>query len=835
LGTTGEFVGISQTTSTLFFIDHGSGDHHSFQTQFDNISMGNIIKNEVTVLTESNHSLEKGDKINLNIISGLSTTIVLKYNDYNQKLVINPRTFSYIDFENNLITIENHNYKTGQKLIHTSLSPANGLENEKIYYAIVYDKDRISLSHSYYGATSETKSIVNITSSSFGTLSQINPKINILKNQRVVINLSDPSLSQNSSGIGRTPSFDFDLFLDENFTSKYFPVNNDGISKISRFGVIGVSTFARIEFTVDSEFPKSIWYNLVPRVDINLTESRKQYVADTELNESNKISFENSDANGEKIIVGVSSNSFSFYDKFYTELNNSPISSIDYYTNSLNEVGQIQSVKIISGGKGYTRLPSISSVSSAIGSGAILLPNSKTIGQINSTNIIDIGYNYSVDNTIRPTIKYPTILRVEPLTTLESVTVIYPGLNYNTSPDLVVIDGFTNKVVNDIVLDYDIETSKVKILRNTKGLYNTTPKVVAVNNSNGLGISSVQYNSSSKIVRVYLTKQFSDPNNFPFSIGDNVLIEGISTIEKNTIGYNSKNYNYSLFPVVGVNTSLGGSGAYVEYKLDDDVLNNKIPGTYDLLNSAGQIIAERFLPKFKVILTKNSFIIGESIEQGDGINGKVLKFDKNNEFLTIETKNEFSINSLITGNSSKSQAFIREIFGYEGSYKINSSSIVEHGWNKQTGFLNNDQQRIQNSDYYQYFSYSLKSEVSIEEWNDVVNNLNHTLGFKKFSDLILNSSARNNLGISTAQNDGSFSAVCDLNSVVDIECTRDYDLASENNFYIDGILTSSEINFNSVILQDYSESIGNRVLKIDDISGDFNTSVTRTFVTSFNI
>jgi hypothetical protein len=679
------------------------------------------------------------------------------------------------------------------------------------------------------------QSTVDITSSSFGVLSEVNPKIEITKNKKVIIDLSDSSLSQPLPGAGRTSSFDFDLFTDENFSSKYFPVDLNGISKISKFGTIGISSSARIEFNVDSSFPNSIWYNLKPRIDLDLIQTKKEYLVDGEIEENNKITFVQSVLDGAKSVVGVSSSTFSFYNEFNPDLNSTFSGTITYQTNSTNEIGEISKLKIVSGGKAYERLPSITGVASSTGRGAILLPTSNTIGKISSTNIIDIGYNYSIDNTIKPTIKYPTILRVEPLTTLESINIISPGLNYNTSPDLIVIDGFTNNVVDDVFLDYDIETPKVKIIKNTKGLYNVTPKIIAVNNSNGLGISSIQYESLTKTVKAYLNKQFSDPNNFPFSIGDNVLVEGISVSETSTKGYNSKNYNYSLFPVVGVNTSLGGSGAYVEYTLENDLFGSEIPGTYDPTSSSGQIIPERFLPKFNATLTKNKFILGETVTENSSISGEVLKFDEKNEFLTIETKNNFNVNSFIVGNSSKSQAFIREIFEYEEFYEINSSSIVGSGWNSQTGFLNNDLQRVQNSDYYQYFSYSLKSEVPIQEWNDVVNNLNHTLGFKKFSDLILNSSADNNTGISTSQNDGSFSAVCDLNSVVDIECIQDYDLASENNFYVDGVLTSNEINFNSVILQDYLESIGNRVLQIDDISGDFNTLVTRTFVTSFNI
>jgi len=248
----------------------------------------------------------------------------------------------------------------------------------------------------------------------------------------------------------------------------------------------------------------------------------------------------------------------------------------------------------------------------------------------------------------------------------------------------------------------------------------------------------------------------------------------------------------------------------------------------------GQIIQERFLPIFKVILSKNSFIVGEEVVINLSIKGKVSKFDEKNEFLTVETKDQFFVESLLTGSTSKSQAFVKEVFENEDFCKIGSSSIVKNGWKRETGFLNNDLQKIQDSDYYQKFSYSLKSEIPIQEWNDVVSNLNHTLGFKKFSDLNVDSLSEVS-GIQTSQNEGLFSAICDLNSTVDVDCVQDYDLVSENSLYVNNTLTSDEIIFNSVILQDYSESIGNKVLIIDDISDEFNTSVTRTFVTSFNI
>ena len=53
--------------------------------------------------------------------------------------------------------------------------------------------------------------------------------------------------------------------------------------------------------------------------------------------------------------------------------------------------------------------------------------------------------------------------------------------------------------------------------------------------------------------------------------------------------------------------------------------------------------------------------------------------------------------------------------------------------------LNDSVQRISDNDYYQQFSYALKSRVPIQTWDDPVQSLNHTTGFLKFSDLLIES------------------------------------------------------------------------------------------------
>ena len=74
-----------------------------------------------------------------------------------------------------------------------------------------------------------------------------------------------------------------------------------------------------------------------------------------------------------------------------------------------------------------------------------------------------------------------------------------------------------------------------------------------------------------------------------------------------------------------------------------------------------------------------------------------------------------------------------------------------------------------------------------------------------------------------------------------MNCVYDFDLVTENNLSQNSKFISNEIIFSNRILTDYFESIGNRVLSIDDMSGQFNSnprptdfSIVDTFSISLN-
>ena len=54
-----------------------------------------------------------------------------------------------------------------------------------------------------------------------------------------------------------------------------------------------------------------------------------------------------------------------------------------------------------------------------------------------------------------------------------------------------------------------------------------------------------------------------------------------------------------------------------------------------------------------------------------------------------------------------------------------------------------------------------------------------------------------------------------------MNCVYDFDLVTENYFDIDGATSSNEIYFNNKRIQNYIESVGNKVVLIDDISDKF--------------
>ena len=829
LGTEGTFVGLTSNTNTfglLYFTNIGSGVFHSFKTTYDTL-VGNISKNVVTITTNQPHNLLNGDEVIVDVNPSVASTFVVKYNDYNRKLVINPKDFisSGINTDSNTITILDHGFKSGQKVIHTSNAPSIGLDNNGEYYIFVIDNNNIKLTNSYFESIASKPSVVGITSASDGTLSLVNPPIEVYRNSSVVFDLSDSSLSYTQQSTSYS-AFDLRLFKDSNFTELYESNVDDSIFEVQKVGTVGITSDARVILNVNKETPENLYYALIPVYNGNLPEDKKLISIDSEVISNNKIGVELSKYNGTHNVVVGSNTSFTYTLPRVPE-KTSYSENITYETTSTNTTGPISKVKITNKGQNYYSLPQVTGVNSTEGIGAIIDLSSNSIGKIKTTRINNIGFDFPSDFTIRPSVSIPQVIRVEPLSSLKSVEVSSFGRGYTSAPKLLVLDGKTEKVVPEVDLKFTLGNNKIEILENSFALNRVTPTILPTQNSNGVGISSILYEPSTNEVVVNLSVGFSTANSFPFEVGDKVLIENISVgINSVGKGFNSENYDYQLFTITSINENLGGFGS-VTYTLDGILSGSETPGIFDSANSSGRIIPQKYFPVFNVTLQKNDYLIGETVIS-DSASGRVEDWNPRANFVSVVSKNNFKVGEIIKGSSSKTQGIASNIDSFSAFINVGATSRFENGWQSSAGFLNDNIQRIQDSLYYQNFSYSIKSRVDFDTWNDVVSTLNHTSGFKKFADYQLESnlSAENSnaLTINLPSNLSSVEVISDIIGVVNLNCVYDFDLVRENALRIGNTTFSDEIIFSNRILTDYAESVGNRVLSIDDVSSQFNSN-----------
>ena len=833
LGTTGTFVGSSSTTShqgLLYFVGLGTGTYHSFKVSYPEVVTATAEKNLVTVATASTHGLLRGDQVKIDVNASISTSVTFKYNLPNRKLISTGLDFvaAGVGTTTNTISLGNHGFANGQKVIHTSATPALGLQSDKEYFVYVVDKDVIKLTNNKYETQKSIPEFVTIGSQANGTISPVNPPLTFYKNSTVSFNLGDPSLSYTQSST-KYPAFYLEFYTDSNFTQKYETSGTKSTFDVARSGEVGVSSLAKVTLNVNENTPKILYYKLVSINTPDNSTGNKEIVVDNSIDLNNQIIVKDSEYSGQYEITDYTPNTFSYNLKKYPETSSysSTQSEIKYTTDSTNAFGPISSIKVSDKGKGYLKLPGITTVSSAQGTGAILEASSSTIGRIRTTKIENIGFDYPSDFTLKPDAKIPQVLKVEPLTGFDYIGITSFGTGYTVAPKLVVLDGRTKQVVDDVDLRYVLGQNKVDIIQNSFKLSNTTPTIIPTENPNGVRVSSLAYNTSTQEVTATLKSEYSD--NFPLSVNDKILVEGVSVgVGSTAKGYNSSSYNYSLFTVTKIHPNLGGGVGIVTYSMSGYVGNGEYPGNFDSETSSTILVPQKYFPQFNPVLKVNQFLKSNSITDGTA-SGIVFDWEENSKLLTVESIDTFSVGKVVSSLQTNAKGLVKEIVSSESHYDLDYYSVVENGWEHSTGFLNNELQRVHDNEYYQNFSYSIKSKIPYEEWNDVVSSLNHTSGFKKFSDLQIESKLPS-LSVDTLATRpiGTVTNQIDLISTYDTNCVPNFDLVSETYLTNNVLAFSDEIIFKTRILTDYAESIGNRVLTIDDISGEFNNNARTT-------
>jgi len=806
------FVGLTTNTEGLFFLDNGSD---SYKYRFEpnhNIVTGSAIRIISSLKTSENHNLTNGDRIKLSVtpssIVGLGTSsqINVYFDNKEGKILFNKIGFSTssINLSNNTILIENHNLKTGDKIFYDSEDLVSSGLSTGAYFVNVIDDDRIQLCHTFKDLYSDPPILVNLydTGGDLQKISLINPKINVTKNNTLNFNLGDSSLS----------GYSLKIFYDNEFKNEFTSIGTTSTFAVSGFGTVGVTSEAYLRLKYFEGIPDSLYYTLVK--DGNLI------TPDNEVNSYSKIEFVDSIYNGSHFASGVSSDRFSIYlNKIPESLQYSSGNDIElkYSTSSESSSGPISKLRLSDGGSSYKKIPIISSVNSVNGKNASLVAKSKSIGKVSGVRILQPGFDYSVDKTLRPEGFLSPYLVITDSDYISEVEVIDGGKNYNSAPKLHLVNKLTREKVEDgeIICRLNGNTiSSVEIIDYPKGLTSQVHELYAVRNSNGIKITKVEYDSITGDVDCTIFTPINGFISAPLSAGDKVFIEGINKTSTSGSGFNSIDQGYVFFTV---SQFLNTNPAIFTFNISDYTNNPGTPSpVQSTLASATKI--ENY-PQFRLYQSKKKFDIGEPIlildNDGSYFDSNLTISEYNTDYIKVFGNGNLVANDIIKGGNSGSIARISDQSENICRFNISHSLAVNSGWKNDIGKLNVDYQVLPDNDYYQNLSYSVKSRQTFEEIIDPVNSLLHTSGLKNFSDTeILQKVDTKSISINS-QTLSKFDIVNQtrVDSISNFDLVVDYDV--ENS-------TSSSLRLQNKRVTDYIECKTNRTLLIDDISNRFS-------------
>jgi hypothetical protein len=820
-------IGIGTYNNGLYFYENNStvGSSHSLTTVYEEV-VGRVENYGLTAETEDNHELQPLDLVTFTLSPRLTTVFPISYDSIIRKLTLSPTIFDTsvaVTVENSTIYLPNNNFLTGDKIVYynTGNSSIGGLINNETYYIIKEDPDNIKLAEYRSDAFSGIAVTFTGQGSSLNAISLVNPLLKVPKGNIIIFDLSDSSLS----------GMDLRLYRDSNLSIQVASYN------YQRNGIDAGTPGAQLRIdTSNSAFSNTIFYNLIPLSPSIL--EKYQISLDTDVIGNNKISIEDSTFSDSYNITVINNNSFKFnlYDKpeSFSYTTSSGISSIFYETTSKTASGPISKIRLNFGGKKYKKLPKIVGVESENGKNATLKCISKNIGKINNIERVKDGFDYPTDKTLKPTLSIPTVCQIRGISRVKDINILNGGVKYITPPKLKVI-GNDNIELEAILQGNSVVD--VKIIRNTKDLSNPLT-VLPIRNSNGYDIDDITYNNITKTVTLELVnsdnQQFplisnsygSNNVDFPFNIGDKIFIENCKISDTSKSNYNSSNYGYRFFTVTGVSTS----NFTVTY--DASGITEEL-GEYTSDFGYGYVINKNSMAEFEMTLEDDlSYFSGEDIIGYDSSNSPVFtaKVMENgwdneiNQLRMIDSSGDLEIGYKIFGTRSRLSGIIESVNNFTLNSNLDVSREKLNDFGDRVGFLNDYQQRISDNDYYQKFSYSIKSDVNYEDWKESVRSLVHPAGFKEFSDLDIIQKASNNMNVGVG--DSSLTILANIDGYGSMYSKSNFSMVFEDDQAEDGSI--ERILFpEGVSLKSYILSRTNKVIKIDDISGQF-TGITTT-------
>jgi hypothetical protein len=819
-------VGLTTSSNGLYFPSTDAITHNSFEysleTKFNEIT-ADIQKIKTQVSISTIHNLSSGDVIDLvvkpNISVGFGTDdpVEIRYDSAYKKILVNPVGFGSdkVDISENSINIDSHGLITGEKIFYKSTDDvASGLTTAG-YFVYRIDDNNIKLSETYNDTISDPPITVSIASTGGAgqEISLLNPQIKLAKNNDIVFNVSDTSLDE----------YKFKFFYDKNLSNEFVSTGTTStFSVVETVLTSGLSTSYAI--TYNDDVPTKLYYSF--------EKDGVTIEPDTDVVNNSEIVYIDSKYSGSYKVFGIGATTFNISPTSLPErlsYRSNQTDVFEYTTNSLTASGPIAKINVVSPGFNYSRLPIISGVSTgtsnSVGINAVIRPTTNTIGKLNNFRIINEGFEYATDKTLRPEANVPKLVTLTGTNIIKSVQILDGGRNYLSPPELIVVNMYTNEVVDPTTYGLVAEflgntVINVEVVSEPRGLDNVEHKLFATRNSNGIQVERVTDYSNGIVTVELSTPPINGFVNPPFAVGDKIFVEGIQKqTQTDTLGnvtspgdgFNSEDNRFNYFTVTEFTNS---NPAVLKYNIGEFTQDAGTPVT--IQTGFTSLVKEQDLPDFKLNIVPGFFFLGEKLAVRNtevDLETTVVEQD----LIKVVGDYDLKIGDTIKGVTSGVSATVESIRDYSGRFSVDYSSKKSFGWKDDIGKLNNNLQVIPDNDYYQNLSYTIKSSKEFNTLQEEVSRHVHPTGMKNFADMQVTSKASVGVGISDSFISPTLDFVAErrVDTINAFDFTQDYEATDDSSRFI---------IFKNRRLADYIECRTNRVLQIDDISNRFSSA-----------
>jgi len=447
------------------------------------------------------------------------------------------------------------------------------------------------------------------------------------------------------------------------------------------------------------------------------------------------------------------------------------------------------------------------------GSGASVFLTGKNIGKIKRLKNNEFGFGYSHDYTLKPEITFPVNLQLFNTSILAQIKITNPGSGYTSTPAVIIEGGGGTGAAAEAVIKNN-RLSEI-IIKNPGGGYSSEPTVTLKSEFNyvvNLDLNYLQFNFPHGITTGAEVQFRADSVGStegelpkPSSAGLTSLVEGQTyyAIAGEAAGLESDQIRF------GLTLQAAQGGDYITF----------------LTQGSGRqtLLTEVFGGAAEAVVETSRFLEGEEVYQGSSpeqatavgkvstntgwqIGPKILKI--------VDYTGDWAVGERVTGQISKAAGVIDNLSIARGVLNIGSLTRTPGRFIDDVGKPSEIVQKIQDSYFYQNFSYVIKSQIPITNWKTQVLENNHPAGFNMFGQLELTGGK----DISGRNIGTEFTKQVNINNYSNVNEITSFGAAQP--IYTD--YNNTEVLFRKRRLTSSEEILTSIVKKMDDISGRFN-------------